>query len=807
MRVSYNWLKTYLDIDLPAEELARRYTAAGLEYDEVITIGDNLDKIVVAKIISCAKVENSDHLQLCQVDIGGAEALDIICGAPNARAGLLVACATVGAILPEGFAISAKKTFGIVSQGMLCSQKELGLSDDHSGIWELNALLDQANPPLGMDIVDALNLHDEVLLIELTPNRSDCLGMLNLAREAAAYIGKQVKYPELSYAEKGEDISGCIYITVEDEALCPRYDARLVKGVKIGSSPLWMQNYLRAAGMRSINNVVDISNFVMLEMNQPLHTFDYQKLRGQQIMVRAAKTGETMQTLDGKDRQFKGGEILICDGEGPVCIAGVMGGMDTEVTTDTTDVLIESAAFNPLLIRRTSRALGIPSESSMRFEKGVDMSNCDAAAKRAAQLLVKYCGGVACAGAVDVCSPLPEEKKILLRTARVNDMLGTAYATKVIKDTIASLGFGLAEAGDAAILVSVPSYRQDITLEVDLIEEVARLQGYDTIPKTLPQNNTIGGRSDTQELLRQLKNICVFAGLNETVNYSFIDPKEADLLQLNPKHAWRTNLAVSNPLSEEQSIMRQSLLPGLLHAAERNLSRRNLDIRLFELGNIFAPAAEDADKTQPTEILTLSLLVTGAPEPGWQEKAKAYDYFTLKGMVEYIAAKLGLKFDFARSSEDYLHPGRAAAILLDGLSVGLIGELHPAVAENYQLAGRTIVAELSVTPLLMAALSLANRKHDLPRYPASTRDIALIGSDEIPQSAIAEAICAAGGEFLQQVKLFDLYDQAPIPAGKRSLAYALLFQSEQGTLTDKEVDQAFDAIVKTLADKYNYLLR
>lgn len=807
MRVSYNWLKNYLDIKMPARELAHRYTQAGLEYEEIVDIGSGLDKVVVGKIISCTKVEKSDHLQLCRVDIGGAEALDIICGAPNAKPDLLVACATIGAKLPDGMEISARKTFGIISQGMLCSQQELGISEDHSGIWELNSLLDEDNPPLGMNITTALDLRDQVIVLELTPNRSDCLGMLNLAREAAAYTGSAVKYPQLDYEEAGGDIKEQITITVEDPALCPRYVARLVKDIKIAPSPLWMQNFLRAAGMRPINNIVDISNFVMLEMNQPLHTFDYQQLRGQRINVRPAAAGETMQTLDGKERRFSGGEILICDGEGPVCIGGVMGGFNTEVTAETKDVLIEAAAFAQVSVRRTARALGIPSESSMRFEKGIDIHSCDLAARRAACLMVQYGGAIACEGNIDVCGDLPPLPRILLRTARVNQILGTDYDTKTVKRTISSLGFRVEDDSPQAIWVDIPSHRLDITLEVDLIEEVARLQGYDTIPKTLPLNATSGGRSAEQELLRQLKNICAAAGLHETVNYSFIDPREADLLDLAAEHPWREQLQISNPLSEEQSVMRQSLIPGLLHNAERNFSRRNLDLRLFEVGTVFAPSQENAATVQPTEILTLGIVLNGKPDDSWLGKARAYDYFTLKGIVEYIGSALGLEFIFGRSGEDYLHPGRTASIMLDGLHIGVIGELHPLVRDNYDLSGRVIVAEMAIAPLVMAHLGQGNRSHELPRYPALTRDIAIIGSSSVPEKDIARAIWAAGGDYLAQVRLFDLYDQAPIKQGERSLAYALQFRSDERTLTDKEVDEAFAQIVGTLADKYQYQLR
>jgi phenylalanyl-tRNA synthetase beta chain len=807
MRVSYNWLKQYLDLKIPAEELARRLTLAGLEYDEIIPVGGDFSGVVVGKVLSAEPVAGSDHLSLCRVDAGTLEPLDIICGAPNVRPGLLVACAKVGARLPGDLTIGPRKAFGITSQGMLCSQQELGVSDDHSGIWELNDLLAKGTL-LGVDVADALQLRDEVIGIELTPNRGDCLGMINLAREAAVVAGGSVCYPNLAYEEKGGPAAEAISIEVKDAKLCPRYTARLVKNIKIGPSPLWMQKYLLAAGMRPINNVVDISNYVMLEMNQPLHTFDYAKLRQQKIMVRPARPNETMTTLDGKERIFQGGEILICDGIGPVCIGGIMGGLESEVTPETTEVLIEAAAFDPVSIRRTARRLGIPSEASLRFEKSIDIANCDTAARRAAQLLVKYCGGIACSGVVDVCAGLPAPVKITLRAARVNQILGTNFELLEIKEVFSRLGFAQELTAPGVLQVSIPSYRKDISLEVDLIEEVARIKGFELIPKTMPLNATVGGRSPEQQLLRRFKMLAADCGLNEAVNYSFIHPGEADLLQLNPDHPWRRNLTLSNPLSEDQSVMRQSLLPGLLHAAGRNLSRRNLDLRFFEVGTVFLPAADYAEQVQPQEIMSVAMVLAGQPEASWLEQAAGYDYFSLKGIVEQLAEVIGAgTLSFPRCNEDYLHPGRAASIMLDGLKLGVIGELHPQVAENYQLAGRVIVAEFSLEPLFLAALSRGNQDHDLPRYPASTRDIAVIGSDAVAERQIAAAIRETGGAILRSVRLFDLYDQPPIASGQRSLAYSLEFRNDSRTLTDKEVDEAFAAIVRALKEKYAYQLR
>ena len=811
MLVSYNWLKKYVDLDISAEQLAERLTFAGLELDEIIYQGGGFTNVAVAQVLTCDPVTGSDHLHLLSVDIGGTEPLTVICGAPNVAAGQIVACAKVGAELPGGFQITARKTFGVLSQGMICSQKELGLSEDHSGIWVLDDYFAGQAAPLGQELAEALALKDTVLLIELTPNRSDCLGMLNIAREAAALTGKTVRLPDLCYAELGGPAADAIGISVEDPRLCPRYVGRVVRQVKIGPSPLWMQRCLLAAGMRPINNVVDISNFVMLEMNQPLHTFDYDKLRGRRIIVRAARTGEQMQTLDGKVREFSGEEILICDGDGPVCVAGVMGGMDTEVTEQTVNILIESACFDPPHIRRTARKLGIPSEASQRFEKGVDVAACDVACRRAAQLLVQYCGGVADQGCVDARAPYAAggfpEKKITLRPQRVNHILGTDFSPEEIAAVMTALNFPYEDCR-GQLLVNIPSYRLDIEAEVDLIEEVARIKGYDRIPATIPMNAGSGGRNGRQQLLLWLKNLCAGLGLSETVNYSFISPKESDRLGLAAEHPWRQGLMISNPLSEEQSVMRQSLLPGLLHTTARNQSRRNMELRLFELGSIFIPAAERSNEQQPTEVLTLGLLLAGRPTPHWQEQPQDYDFFALKGLVEALAESLGLpQLTFSRAAADYLHPGKSAEICLNGERLGFLGELHPETTAAYELIDRVQVAELAVEPLLQAALAQGNHRHELPRYPASTRDIAVIGPAPVAAAAIEAAICASGGPYLETVRLFDLYDRPPIQPGYRSLAYALSFRAPERTLTDQEVDQAFAAIVAALAEQYGYQLR
>ena len=798
MRISYNWLKEYIDIILTPEQLAERFTMAGLEVDEIVWRGAELENVVVAEIKNIERVANSDHLTLCQV-YDGSDMLQIVCGAPNVAVGRKVALAKIGAKLPGGIKIKKAKLAGIESFGMLCSSAELGIDPEGTfGIWLLGDDL-----PLGVELADALGLRDAVIVVELTPNRNDCLGMLNVAYEAAALTGLRTKLPQPQYRESGGDISQQAAIIVEDSKLCPRYIGRLVKNIKVGTSPAWMQQYLLAAGMRPINSVVDISNFVMLETGQPLHFFDYDNLNDHKIIVRQALKDETMQTLDGKQRQFLGEEILICDSQKPVCIAGVMGGMDTEVTGETTSVLIESACFAQVPIRRAARRLGIPSEASLRFEKGVDIEGCDFASRRAVQMLCEYCSGEAARGSIDVrIAPAPI-KKIRLRQQRVNQVLGTQFIQTEITEVICALGFPI-EMVNEDMLVEVPTYRQDITLEIDLIEEIARIKGYDKVPVTIPSSAAQGQRTSQQQLLRKINQLMLAHGLTETINYSFISSKEADRLELPPNHDWRKSMAILNPINEDQSVMRQSLLPGLLHCLMRNLNRRNDNCAIYELGRVFLPHNETV---QPDEVMTLCCVLCGQAPSSWQTAGEKYDYFYLKGIIEDFLKAVGVNnVLFKRAEYSFLHPGRSAAITVDKKAIGYIGELHPEVAENYLVDGTVIAAELDLR-LILSLADLLPQSKDLPRYPAVNRDIALIGDKSVPAAEIEKEIKRLGGNNLQDAQLFDLYEGAPIEAGQRSLAYSLLFQSKERTLTDSEIDTAFERIVAGLAEKWGLKLR
>lgn len=801
MKVSYNWLKEYIPACLSPEELGEKMTRAGIELDSIEYRGEGLNGVVTARIVECLPHPQSEKLHICSVDTGSG-LLQVVCGAPNAAAGLTVALAKPGAVLPDGKKIGIAKLAGVESQGMLCSGAELGIDEkDNAGIMVL-----PEDMPLGEDIVGALSLKDAVLDFELTPNRADCMGMLNVAREVGAITGEQAALPQIAYPELGGDINSLFSLRVEAPELCPRYTARLVRGVHIAPSPLWMQNYLLAAGMRPINNVVDIANFVMLELNHPLHTFDYQTLAGRQIIVRRAAEGESMQTLDGKQRELDADTLMICDAEKPICIAGIMGGMDTEVTAETTDILIEAACFNQKSIRRSARKYNIPSEASSRFEKGTDIDTTDLAARRAVQLLVELCGGVAARGCVDFYPHLVSEKRILLGIDKVNALLGTDYSMEEIAEVMSRLGFPCERQGDK-LLVYVPNYRLDITIPEDLIEEVARLKGYDNIPTTLPGGTmTQGGRSPKQQFIKQITDSCAAFGLREALNYSFISKKEWSKLLLPEQHPLREVMSIINPINEEQCIMRTTLLPGLLNSIARNGYKRNVNPALFEQGVVFLP---QEGGELPLEQERLAFVLNGESRSGWNLPAAKYDFYYAKGLLEHIFAPFKLKFDYAvpaRTVYPYLHPGKSAVISLNNEVIGIIGELHPTVQANYDIEGSLLVVELSLAPCLAAA-KLVPVCESISRFPAVTRDICVLGDASVPAAEAQKLIEEVGSGILKSVRLFDVYQGAPLLHGQRSLAFALEFQSAERTLTDTEIDEVFAQIVESLKDKLALCLR
>lgn len=804
MKVSYQWLKQYVDIDISPEELAERLTMAGIAVEHVQHLGQGIKGVVVGEILDVKPHPEADKLVVCKVNLG-TEVVQIVTGAPNVKAHQRIPVAPVSAELPGGFKLRKVKLRGLESLGMMCSAEELGMDEalvspeSRGGI-----LILSPDSPVGEDIISVLNLDDAVLEFELTPNRSDCLSVINIAREVGAILQKPVQLPEIKISEGKESVSDIASVEVMEPDLCNRYVVRVVKNVNIKPSPQWMQHCLRSAGIRPINNVVDISNYVMMETGQPLHTFDYDKIAGHKIIVRRAHDGEKMHTLDGQERIFNTDTLLICDAEKPITVAGVMGGLNTEVTDETHNILIEAARFHPVSVRRTSKNLGLRSESSLRFEKSLDVYNTIEGAHRAAQLMAELADGQVVGGAIDVLGAVPERTVVTLNVKRVNQVLGTDLTIEEITGFMKNLNFP-AEVSQDELKVTIPTYRQDISREIDLIEEVARLNGYDKIPVSLPYGATTEGKKTRfQGFEDRVRDYLTGTGFMEVINYSFISPRDFNRINLPEDSSLRNVVEIKNPLSDEQSVMRTTLVPGLLEAASRNTSRRNIDFAIYECGRVFLPAAGKL----PQEHMLLGGVISGKVEGGWHQGPQVYDFYYLKGVLEGLFERLGIK-NWSLKAESFpvfLHPGRSGNIFIDDTYIGFMGEIHPAVQENYHLENKTYIFQVYLQKIMEKALDVV-KYQPVPKYPAVDRDMALVVKDEIPAGSIEEIIWENGENILKSVNLFDVYKGTQIPEGYKSLAYALTFQSGEKTLTDDEVSFVFQKIKDRLSEKFGVELR
>ncbi|MFH1028598.1 MAG: phenylalanine--tRNA ligase subunit beta, partial [Pseudomonadota bacterium] len=637
MKVTYNWLREYVDFDLSPDQLADLLTMLGLEVEAMDRLGEGFDDVVVALVEEKRQHPNADKLSLCRVN-NGSEVLDVVCGAQNFKQGDMVALAQIGAVLPGDFKIKKSKIRGEESCGMLCSEKELGLADESAGIM----ILPGSGLVLGTPLFSALGLKDTLFEIGLTPNRADCLSAVGIAREIAAKLGLQVRYPDSAVIEGGEPVESVIGVVVEAADLCPRYAARYISGCKISPSPEWLVKRLNAIGIRSINNVVDITNLVMMELGQPLHAFDCDRLAGKRIVVRRAGEGEPFTTLDGQQRALVSDDLVICDAERPVALAGVMGGLNSEIENTTTCILLESACFKPAAVRKTSKRLGLHTESSHRFERGIDIGGVARALDRAAALIVELAGGTMARGALDVYPGNCEPFSIPFRPERANSLIGIDLAREEILDILTRLECRVVE-GDAGIVqVEPPSYRIDIEREIDLIEEVARLNGFDRIPASMPIARITSDRpSRHQQLEKRVRNILVDHGMNEIINFSFTDPGSAGKLMLREDDPRRNAIRLSNPLVDEQSVMRTTLLPGLLETVARNINFRSLDLSLFEMRRVYMPSAGD---DMPTEPIFIVGAMTGSRDgDGWSRPNESVDFYDAKGVVEALLELIGVK--------------------------------------------------------------------------------------------------------------------------------------------------------------------
>ncbi|MDO8847510.1 MAG: phenylalanine--tRNA ligase subunit beta [Coriobacteriia bacterium] len=804
MRVSLTWLKDLVDITLPVEELCDRLDMTGTKVEAVHRLGAALEGVVVGQVITRDQHPDADKLSYCTVDIGKAEPLHIVCGATNFQAGDKVPVACVGATLPNGMSIKKAKLRGLVSKGMMCSATELGVGGDASGLLVL-----PADAPVGTPFAEYYGIGDTVLELEVTPNRPDCLSMVGVAREVAAVTRTTYREPASTPEESGTPAADLVSVEIADAVLCPRYTARVIRGVTVGPSPAWLAERIVAAGTRPVNNIVDVTNYVMYELGQPLHAFDMRSVAQRDgraaIIVRPAAAGETIRTLDGQDRILATDTLLITDPSGPIALAGVMGGETTEVSDATIDVLLEAACFNASSTSRTSRRLGLISEASLRFERGMDPDLAARASDRAAALIAEVGGGTVAPGIVDVYPGRPEPKLLHLRTARVNAILGTALTREDIAAFLTPLGLGVTAEGDDLDVV-VPAFRPDLEREIDLVEEVARLYGLENIASTRPGGRErVGGRTAAQRFSRRIGEGLRAAGLDEHVGYAFGD--RADLVRLGWDLAPDEVLVeLINPMSEDQSVLRWTLAPSLLRAVSHNRRRGIADAHIYEMGAVFVTA--DGRK-QPKERTMVGGALTGAwDRPGWNEAGRTLDFFDGKGVLESLFESLHVGRWTVRACERaWLQAGRSAEVIVAGDVVGWLGEVSPEVLDAFEITAPVVLFELSVPSLVKAAARESVAYQEIPRQPAYALDLALVVDEAVTAERVTSAIRSAGGPLLESVRLFDVYRDAPgaeegqrrLPEGKKSLAFALSYRAADRTLSDDDVRPVHEKLVRKVS--------
>ncbi|HDD0025531.1 TPA: phenylalanine--tRNA ligase subunit beta [Staphylococcus aureus] len=795
MLISNEWLKEYVTIDDSVSNLAERITRTGIEGDDLIDYTKDIKNLVVGFVKSKEKHPDADKLNVCQVDIGEDEPVQIVCGAPNVDAGQYVIVAKVGGRLPGGIKIKRAKLRGERSEGMICSLQEIGISSNYipksfeSGIF----VFSESQVP-GTDALQALYLDDQVMEFDLTPNRADALSMIGTAYEVAALYNTKMTKPETTSNELELSANDELTVTIENEDKVPYYSARVVHDVTIEPSPIWMQVRLIKAGIRPINNVVDISNYVLLEYGQPLHMFDQDAIGSQQIVVRQANEGEKMTTLDDTERELLTSDIVITNGQTPIALAGVMGGDFSEVKEHTSNIVIEGAIFDPVSIRHTSRRLNLRSESSSRFEKGIATEFVDEAVDRACYLLQTYANGKVLKDRVSSGELGAFITPIDITADKINRTIGFDLSQNDIVTIFNQLGFDT-EINDDVITVQVPSRRKDITIKEDLIEEVARIYGYDDIPSTLPvfEKVTSGQLTDRQYKTRMVKEVLEGAGLDQAITYSLVSKEDATAFAMQQ----RQTIDLLMPMSEAHASLRQSLLPHLIEAASYNVARKNKDVKLFEIGNVFFANGEGE---LPDQVEYLSGILTGDYVVNqWQGKKETVDFYLAKGVVDRVSEKLNLEFSYRRADIDGLHPGRTAEILLENKVIGFIGELHPTLAADNDLK-RTYVFELNFDALMAVSVGYINYQ-PIPRFPGMSRDIALEVDQNIPAADLLSTIHAHGGNILKDTLVFDVYQGEHLEKGKKSIAIRLNYLDTEETLTDERVSKVQAEIEAALIEQ------
>jgi phenylalanyl-tRNA synthetase beta chain len=792
MKVPFNWLKDYVEVNIDAKELGDRLTLTGSAVEEVITQGDVIKNVVTGKIVEVTTHPDADKLKICQVDIGADEKIQIVTAATNMKEEEIVPVALHKSTLADGTEIKKGKLRGVVSNGMFCSEEELGIAGDEP-VHGLMILPKDA--PLGMDIKKYLGLNKSILDFEITSNRPDCLSIVGMARETAATLSTSYKMPSFNYEVKNsENINDNLKVEVKD-SLCRRYMARGVKNVKVMPSPSWMQERLLEAGVRPINNIVDITNFVMLELGEPMHAFDAREIQSGKIVVERAKDGETFVTLDEIERNLDSSFLCIKDGDKTIALAGIMGGLNSEIKEDTTEVIFECANFDGTNIRVNSKKLNLRTESSSRFEKDIDPNLASLAIDRACALICELGCGEVMEGTIDVYTQKKEEVNITVDSNWINKFLGTEIAKEDMKKYLDSLDLKTEVVNDD-LVINIPTFRIDIAIKEDIAEEVARIYGYDKIPTTIFKVSTEREPKYKNEILtEEVINTMIGSGLNQSISYSFVSPKVFDKINLPENSELRNVVKIKNPLGEDYSVMRTTTIHSMMESLGRNYSRNNEYARLFEVGKIYIPNEDETVLPTEKNILTIGMYGN-------------CDYLDLKGVVENIVEALGLnKVTFAREAENpSYHPGKTAALMIGKSKVGVLGEVHPDVSENYGVDVNCYLAELDLD-LLFNSAETTKKYKPLPKFPAVTRDIALLVNDEVLVQEIEDTIKKAGGNLVEKVKLFDIYKGTQIPEGKKSIAYAIAYRDEKKTLTDNDVNKVHDKILRSLEYKLGATLR
>ena len=809
MKASLQWMNEYVPLDLnrPAQELADELTQAGIPVEEVLSMDPGLKKIYTGKIVEITKHPDADKLQVCQVQClsedGEEITKQIVTAATNVAVGQIVPVAYHKSRLADGTEIKKGKLRGVVSEGMFCSVAEFGISSDLVRPEEAQGIyIFPEGTPIGLDIKEALMLDDTVYEFELTANRADCFSMVGLSREFGIMTNQKALFPVIMVNENGESIEGKASVAIEAHDLCTRFTSRLVTNVTIEPSPLWMQNRLRNSGIRPINNVVDVTNYVMLELGQPMHAYDYDCVADHTLIARRAKAGEILTTLDGNERELNESMLVIADTKGPIGVAGVMGGLTSEVTDKTTNVLFEAAVFNGPSIRRTSKALGMRSEASGRFERGVNHKYTAYAIDRAAQLLQQICPSCKVSvGVIDVYPEPVEQRTVTFTAEQINDYLGTSIEKDRMIDILTKLEFGITESGDT-IEALVPTWRDDVTVMPDIAEEVARIVSYDNISPTIPVAIlSSGGMTPKKALTKDVTHYLAHAGLSQIITFSFMHKDGLTNMMLPEGDSRYTAIPILNPISEEFPYMRTTLVPAVIEAAKRNIAQQNKDLWLFETANVYEPKALPLTEVPHERPMACGIMMGKVTEAAWNQAQRDTDFYDVKGVVDGLLAKLGLtQFDIQSSSESYYHPGVSAYYTVNGVTIANYGELHPQVVKNFDLSGKVYMFEIDLEAVLSITVP-PFRYQSFSKFPGTSRDLAIVAPVSVTSGEIVALIKEHGGEYLESVSIFDVYEGEHIEAGYRSLAYNLQFRSMEGTLNDEDIDGAIQAIIDALATK------